>query len=293
MEQFDDEVLVLDDPSGELAGDRLSISLRGRSFSCIEIAPPSKIVSFLERIYFHDGEDPCWEWMASRTRLGYAEYHWNRRHISAYRFAWILFVGPLDPAQEVHHKCFNPSCVNPDHLQPLTKEEHDEIHAHSNPVRAKLFETHCQHGHPFSEENTRIFIDGRGNAHRRCKTCQNLWQLAKWRRRNPQAPRIERTHCPKGHELSGDNLYEYMGAKQCKTCHNVNSAKYYEGRLSPRAVPRPPKPPKTHCKNGHPWTPENLYTYLRDGQQAQICGICRKIAGDRTYQRRKEKFGKQ
>ena len=33
--------------------------------------------------------------------------------------------------------------------------------------------------------------------------------------------------------------------------------------------------PRTHCKNGHPWTPENTYTYPRRGRPPALrCRIC-------------------
>jgi hypothetical protein len=38
------------------------------------------------------------------------------------------------------------------------------------------------------------------------------------------AQRLAKTHCPKGHPLSGDNLvestYQRYGRRECRTCHN-------------------------------------------------------------------------
>jgi hypothetical protein len=44
---------------------------------------------------------------------------------------------------------------------------------------------------------------------------------------------------------------------------------------------------KTHCKNGHPFTPENTYLW----GQARYCRQCRAAAVMRVYQRRKAQNG--
>jgi hypothetical protein len=33
----------------------------------------------------------------------------------------------------------------------------------------------------------------------------------------------EKTHCPKGHPYSGDNLYAWRGKRLCKTCRNAGN----------------------------------------------------------------------
>ncbi len=32
----------------------------------------------------------------------------------------------------------------------------------------------------------------------------------------------EKTHCPQGHPYAGENLYEYRGQRQCKTCRDTH-----------------------------------------------------------------------
>ncbi len=40
------------------------------------------------------------------------------------------------------------------------------------------------------------------------------------------AKNIRKTHCPKGHPLSGDNLYSYKGKRNCRTCRRSQSHNY-------------------------------------------------------------------
>ncbi len=39
-----------------------------------------------------------------------------------------------------------------------------------------------------------------------------------------------KTHCPRGHELSGNNVYAYRGKRGCKSCRG-DQAKAYQQRL--------------------------------------------------------------
>ena len=70
----------------------------------------------------------CWMWMGWCNKHGYGYSH--RRNpdgsfttTKAYRIAYELFVGPIPAGYEIDHKCRNKWCVNPDHLEAVTKLE--------------------------------------------------------------------------------------------------------------------------------------------------------------------------
>lgn len=71
-----------------------------------------------------DGEG-CWEWHGAMHPVGYGS-SWNQRLQRvdvAHRVAWELTHGPLGPDEVIRHRCDNPPCVNPDHLEFGTREE--------------------------------------------------------------------------------------------------------------------------------------------------------------------------
>jgi hypothetical protein len=45
-----------------------------------------------------------------------------------YQIAFELSKGPIPDRYDVHHSCENPHCVNPKHLEALTRGEHMKIH---------------------------------------------------------------------------------------------------------------------------------------------------------------------
>lgn len=69
-----------------------------------------------------DQTESCWEWTGKRYIYG--QWHGQPAHRAVYE----EFVGPIGDGLHLHHICENKICVNPDHLEPLTPEEHKARH---------------------------------------------------------------------------------------------------------------------------------------------------------------------
>jgi hypothetical protein len=103
----------------------------------------------------------CWEWQGRRDRDGYGK----KGNDLVHRLSYEEFYGSIPEGLTIDHLCRNRACVNPAHMEPVTREE--------NVLRGESFgaqnarKTHCVHGHPFNEENTYI----RSNGQRDCRAC--------------------------------------------------------------------------------------------------------------------------
>lgn len=68
--------------------------------------------------------DLCWEWKAtSRLKSGYGRITLNNRQHLAHRAAWEWAFGPIPNGMLVRHKCDNPTCCNPFHLELGTDQD--------------------------------------------------------------------------------------------------------------------------------------------------------------------------
>lgn len=108
----------------------------------------------------------CWLWCAGLSK-GYAVFNLGKTR-AGYRLSYMWFVGPIQKGNDVHHKCGNKNCVNPSHLESVTRGWHI---AKTEKRYANSEKTHCKNGHEFTTENT-AYYGSRIKKSRVCKQCR-------------------------------------------------------------------------------------------------------------------------
>lgn len=122
----------------------------------------------------------CWVWKGETTKDGYGVWRRGPGHPRemAYRVSYEHHVGDIPEGHDLDHACHTAAvqastclggmdcphrrCVNPAHLEPVTRSENIDRSNHAG--RRK---THCPAGHEYTEVNTRL--DSAGKRH--CRQC--------------------------------------------------------------------------------------------------------------------------
>ena len=123
-------------------------------------------------------DNGCWLWTDYKLK-GYGRFNINQVTVLAHRAMYETLVGPIPQGMQLDHLCRNPSCVNPDHLEPVTNRE--------NALRAYSLKTHCAQGHEYTPENIRWSTNSCGNPSRRCRACSRRWSTEGNRRARARA----------------------------------------------------------------------------------------------------------
>lgn len=103
--------------------------------------------------------EDCWHWKGGKSDTNYGFTNLHRRKAGAHRVMYRILAGPIPKGMDLDHLCFNSLCVNPAHLEPVTRGE--------NRIRAAARRTCCKRGHKYTSETTRIGHKGERN----CKIC--------------------------------------------------------------------------------------------------------------------------
>lgn len=108
----------------------------------------------------------CWFWLGRRDRYGYGNFRNGSRVVKAHRFSYEFCIGPIPEGLVLDHLCRTPSCVRPDHLEPVTNRVNV---LRGNGITAReAARTHCPQGHPYDGANTYIRLNGK----RECRACR-------------------------------------------------------------------------------------------------------------------------
>lgn len=102
-----------------LADNQQSV-VRGLAVSPIPKMTERQKTRFLGRL---DKTIDCWLWTSGCNYKGYGEVSLNHKQYLSHRISYATHYG-IDPGNFiVDHKCNNPSCCNPNHLQLMTPKE--------------------------------------------------------------------------------------------------------------------------------------------------------------------------
>ena len=111
----------------------------------------------------------CWIWEGG-TSNGYGSFFLGCRKVKAHRYSYEQLVGGIPEGLDIDHLCRIRRCVNPAHMEPVTRSENTrrgllpEIGR-----RYQESKTHCPKGHPYDEVNTYSRPD---RPSRDCKICR-------------------------------------------------------------------------------------------------------------------------
>jgi len=135
------------------------------------------------RILYRPGSR-CWHYCGIISDLGYGIVKIGGRRTRVHRIVYEYYVGPIPAGLTINHLCHVRHCVNPDHMEVVTLRENLSGWRSGNRIK-----THCPHGHPYDEANTRWYaqkVPGRALG-RMCKTCERARCKIRQRRYRVQA----------------------------------------------------------------------------------------------------------
>ena len=119
----------------------------------------------------------CWIWIGCTNAGGYGQVRMSGRTKTAHRVIYELLRGAIPEGLDLDHLCRTRACVNPQHLEPVTRQ--------INLLRGeRATPTHCKAGHPLVRENIYIYQRlNRLSPQVRCKVCSRARSLAAYLRR--------------------------------------------------------------------------------------------------------------
>jgi hypothetical protein len=136
-------------------------------------------------------ESGCLIWTGALKANGYGKLVFEGKNLHAHRAAYELAKGPIPEGLTLDHTCHtndskcpggdtcpHRACIDPDHLEPVTRAEN---------VKLGATKTHCKRGHELAGENVRLKQKGKYLV-RDCRACDRETKRERYRTTNQLPP---------------------------------------------------------------------------------------------------------
>lgn len=114
--------------------------------------------------YIPEPNSGCWLWIGALRPTGYGVFNEGGKRYPAHRWGYESLVGQIPKGLQIDHLCRVRSCVNPDHLEPVTQREN--ILRGNGIAAINARKTHCKRGHPLTAGN--VYLSAK---RRQCRQC--------------------------------------------------------------------------------------------------------------------------
>ena len=135
-----------------------------------------EVATIADRFMSYVSPEPnsgCWLWTGAAT-AGYGAFWAAPKMVKAHRFSYELHCGAIPEGKTIDHLCRVRFCVNPQHLEAVTRGENVR---RSTAWLYQRNKTHCPSGHAYSPENTH-----RRGRRRYCIACRRVRDAQRIRR---------------------------------------------------------------------------------------------------------------
>ncbi len=83
----------------------------------MSVRDPEEFVRFMRMVEIPLDLGACWTWQGNKPDGKYGHFSLGAKTVKAHRWLYETVIGPIPTGLVVRHKCDNPPCVNPMHLQ--------------------------------------------------------------------------------------------------------------------------------------------------------------------------------
>lgn len=125
-----------------------------------KISYEKRLQMFHDRIVV-DEKSQCWNWVGPKTN-GYGVASVDNKRTLAHRSYWLFIGKEIPESYDLDHLCRNRGCINPDHLEPVTRSEN---------LKRGFLARGCKNGHPYIESDFSVVKRSDGTTELRCKKC--------------------------------------------------------------------------------------------------------------------------